>query len=288
MVCSNDYTVGWLCGRTETFLAAQLFLDTRHDVPIPQQPGDANSYTRGTIDEHNIVIAAPCQSGQSGTVDTAETAADMLSSFPCIKLLLLVGIAGGAPSETQDIRLGDVVVGTGGVSRYSINPPCLGQQLPTFLQDAITGCSEDQTLGSQLNDLIDSALSKYTRIRAEFKRPPLGTDRLFPSWIESSTNDSDNITPRQKRGNANEPVIHYGVVASGDAPVRDAHMRDELAAIHGALCFDTESAGAFGHASLAIRGISNYADSHKDDRWIGYAAMAAAACAKILLRLAPV
>lgn len=36
-----------------------------------------------------------------------------------------------------------------------------------------------------------------------------------------------------------------------------------------------------------IRGVSDYADSHKNDRWQRYAAASAAACAKELLLFVP-
>jgi nucleoside phosphorylase len=38
---------------------------------------------------------------------------------------------------------------------------------------------------------------------------------------------------------------------------------------------------------LVIRGICDYADSHKNKRWQAYAALAAAACAKELLLVIP-
>ncbi|RSL81850.1 hypothetical protein CEP52_017101 [Fusarium oligoseptatum] len=49
----------------------------------------------------------------------------MVRSFPALKFCLLVGIAGGAPSEQNDIRLGDVVVGipkgrSSGVVQYDL------------------------------------------------------------------------------------------------------------------------------------------------------------------------
>jgi nucleoside phosphorylase len=48
---------------------------------------------------------------------------DMLYSFLNIRIGLMVGIAGGAPSPNYDIRLGDIVVssrdgGKGGVFQY--------------------------------------------------------------------------------------------------------------------------------------------------------------------------
>ena len=50
------------------------------------------------------------------------------------------------------------------------------------------------------------------------------------------------------------------------------------------LCFEMEAAGLMTEfSSLVIRGVSDYADSHKNDGWQHYAAAAAAACTKELL-----
>ncbi|KAH2066982.1 hypothetical protein KXW21_005091 [Aspergillus fumigatus] len=50
------------------------------------------------------------------------------------------------------------------------------------------------------------------------------------------------------------------------------------------LCFEMEAAGIMTEfPCIAIRGISDYADSHKSDIWQNYAAAAAAGCAKELL-----
>lgn len=47
------------------------------------------------------------------------------------------------------------------------------------------------------------------------------------------------------------------------------------------LCFEIEAAGiATEFSCIVIRGISDYADSHKNDAWHRYAAAAAAACAR--------
>jgi hypothetical protein len=66
--------------------------------------------------------------------------------------------------------------------------------------------------------------------------------------------------------------------------MRDALIRDKLAAEKNVLCFEMEAAGPMNHfACLVIRGICDYSDSHKNKEWQGYAAMAAAAYAKDLL-----
>jgi nucleoside phosphorylase len=67
--------------------------------------------------------------------------------------------------------------------------------------------------------------------------------------------------------------------------MRDASVRDRLAAETDVLCFEMEAAGLMNHLPcLVIRGICDYSDSHKNTEWQGYAAMVAAAYAKDLLR----
>ena len=82
--------------------------------------------------------------------------------------------------------------------------------------------------------------------------------------------------------------IHYGTIASGDAVVRDGTVRDSLRDKFGILCIEMEAAGlSDDFPCLVIRGISDYADSHKNKIWQPYAAAAAAAYAKELLRKIP-
>ncbi|KAK0762687.1 hypothetical protein N5P37_005505 [Trichoderma harzianum] len=66
--------------------------------------------------------------------------------------------------------------------------------------------------------------------------------------------------------------------------MKDAILRDKLVANRGVLCFEMEAAGLMNHfPCLVIRGICDYSDSHKNDKWQGYAAMTAAAYARALL-----
>jgi nucleoside phosphorylase len=70
--------------------------------------------------------------------------------------------------------------------------------------------------------------------------------------------------------------------------MKDAEVRDRLAEEKDVLCFEMEAAGLMDQfPCLVIRGICDYSDSHKNDTWQGYAAMAAAAYAKDLLGLIP-
>lgn len=83
-----------------------------------------------------------------------------------------------------------------------------------------------------------------------------------------------------------DPEIHYGNIASGDLVIKGGFVRDLITKSLGKsfLCFEMEAAGLMNNfPCLVIRGICDYADSHKNDRWQNYAALAAAAYAKELL-----
>lgn len=71
--------------------------------------------------------------------------------------------------------------------------------------------------------------------------------------------------------------------------MKDVYIRDKLAEEEDVLCFEMEAAGLINHfPCLVIRGICDYANSHKNKAWQGYAAMAAAAYTKRLLaKIAP-
>lgn len=66
-----------------------------------------------------------------------------------------------------------------------------------------------------------------------------------------------------------------------NAKERDQYARDPELNV---LCFEMEAAGLMNNfPCLVIRGICDYSDSHKNDVWHKYAALAAAAYARELL-----
>ena len=77
-----------------------------------------------------------------------------------------------------------------------------------------------------------------------------------------------------------DPVIHYGLIASGNRVIKHGSTRDKLSQELGILCFEMEAAGLMDNfPCLVILGICDYADSHKNKQWQGYAAATAAAYA---------
>ncbi|EWZ28033.1 hypothetical protein FOZG_18259 [Fusarium oxysporum Fo47] len=313
MANPQDYTVGWICALTTEFVAAQAFLDEEHEDPREVAQNDNNNYALGRIGSHNIVIAV-LPDGKYGTAVAAAVARDMLGSFPNIRIGLLVGIGGGAPSPNRDIRLGDIVVssrdgGKGGVFQYDFGKTIQNQsfqetgfldQPPMVLRTAVSALKGRYELkGHRLNDDVEMALQNIKK-RRKYSRPPSSSDRLYRSDITHPSNsseccsmvcsdDSSHTVVRAERDEEDDyPAIHYGLIASTNQLMKDALMRDKLAAEKGVLCFEMEAAGLMNHfPCLVIRGICDYSDSHKNKEWQGFAAMVAAAYAKDLLRQIP-
>jgi nucleoside phosphorylase len=266
------------------------------------------------LGEHNVVIAV-LPDGEYGISSAASVARDMLHSFPNIRIGLMVGIGGGAPSQKHDIRLGDVVVsasrdGNGGVLQYDFGKTIHGlsfwstaflNQPPTVLRTAVSGLKAlYERKGHEFEGPIDNILEKNKKMKRKYGRPDPDSDRLYQSHVlhplhneccaRSCSDDLSKLIIRPERTeDEDNPAIHYGLIASANQVMKDALIRDKLTAEKDVLCFEMEAAGLMNHfPCLVIRGICDYADSHKNKRWQGYAAMTAAAYTKDLLcRIVP-
>ncbi|KAJ8106492.1 hypothetical protein OPT61_g9498 [Boeremia exigua] len=306
------YTVGWICAISTEYVAARAFLDEEHGGPHSVAEQDSNTYTLGKIGNHHVVIAV-LPAGEYGTVSAARVANDMLYSFPNVRVGLLVGIGGGAPTPKRDIRLGDVVVsapcnGTGGVLQYDFGKTIQEQkfkttgylnQPPVLLRTAVADLrARYEADGHRIPQTINGILKTKPRLRRKYGKPENG-DRLYKSSAVhpreseqacANTCSSADLIVRQARGvDEDNPTIHYGTIASANQLMKDALVRDTLAQDSNVLCFEMEAAGLVNSfPCLVVRGICDYSDTHKNKDWQGYAAMVAAAYAKDLLgRIAP-
>jgi nucleoside phosphorylase len=95
--------------------------------------------------------------------------------------------------------------------------------------------------------------------------------------------DTKSVVQRPvRKGSA--PRIHYGNIASGNEVMKHGTTRDKIAKEEGVICFEMEAARLMDNfRCLVIRGICDYADSHKNKIWQPYAAATAAAFARVLL-----
>lgn len=308
----QNYYVGWICALSTEAVAARAFLDEEHDGPESVAKHDNNAYTLGRIGKHNVVIAV-LPNGEYGIASAASVARDMLHSFPNVRIGLMVGIGGGAPTTKHDIRLGDIVVsspggGYSGVFQYDFGKTIQDQafrttgslnQPPTVLLTAISDLKgRYESDGHTIEEAILGILNKKPRLRKSYRLPDLSSDRLYKSeYVHpiheedciASCSDSSTLVIRTERTEEDDnPTIHYGLVASANSLMKDAILRDKLAKEKGILCFEMEAAGLMNNfPCLVIRGICDYSDSHKNKTWQGYAAMVAAAYAKDLLYRIP-
>ena len=193
----EQYTVGFICAIHSESIAASLFLDEEHDRPDYVSANDANNYTLGKMADHKVVIAV-LPEGEYGLSSATAVIKDMLNSFPNIRIGLMVGIGGGAPTTKNDIRLGDVVVsspkdGTGGVYQYDYGKLIQGQdfrqtgfldQPSTLVRTTVSGLkAQYQRKGHRIGMSIMALLEENPRLSKEFSCPGEGKDHLYKACL---------------------------------------------------------------------------------------------------------
>lgn len=305
----KHYQVAWICALPIEMASAKAMLDERHP-PLPNCPGDNNSYEFGRIGQHNVLIAG-LPVGQFSTSSAALVASEIRQSFGVVRIALLVGIGGGIPSRENDIRLGDIVVskpsrGTGGVIQYDFGKSLADGKFevtgsfnapPKLLLTALTRL---QARGeSHEHEFVRHLLPvPLTTVQPEYKYPGQILDKLFETnYRHKNEEDGSNAAcqnclsaflVRRPERKSTDPKVHYGIIGSGGSVVSDVDMRERLREQFGILCVETEAAGLMNDfPCLVIRGVSDYADSHKNKVWYRYAALTAAALAKELLHIIP-
>jgi nucleoside phosphorylase len=301
----QDYGVGWICALPLELSAAIAMLDEQHQ-DLPRAQGDDNTYILGRIGDHNVAMAS-LPIGEIGNNSAAQVASHMQRTFPLIKIGLLVGIGGGVPSPKHDIRLGDIVVSkpskeNGGVLQYDMfrNAPTRFVNFgflnapPRALRSVITTLKAWHEIPGQ-NKLSEYLSPNNPKLPPRFTYPQSEHDELFKQEYHHvgdrktcvGSCERAHVVMRIPR-DCVDPVVHYGVIASGNQIMENSVVRGELAARYGILCFEMEAAGLMNSfPCVVIRGICDYADSHKYKAWQPYAAATAAAYAKELLRLLP-
>ncbi|KAF5700481.1 pfs domain-containing protein [Fusarium mundagurra] len=105
-----------LCALTLEADAVEALFDGKWTGEYNRSEGDTNTYTRGIIDRHGVVLV---HMPGMGTTYSANVATCCRSTFPRISLALVVGICGGVPfaQDRTELLLGDVVI-SDGLVRY--------------------------------------------------------------------------------------------------------------------------------------------------------------------------
>ncbi|KAI7339299.1 hypothetical protein KC315_g1293 [Hortaea werneckii] len=298
----ESYNVGIICALHVELAALEATLDEEHGS-MEQIPGDDNAYTFGKIGAHNVVVAC-LAAGVTGKVSATAVAKDMMRSFP-IKVGLMVGICGGVWSKKADVRLGDVIVSQpdgmhGGVVQWDYGKwekDGVFRRTGTLSKPPLPLLSAVQRLkarhmqdDSEISKHLEQMFSKKPRMSIKFGHQGSDHDKLFKaSYGHVGGDDCRDCDPAEEEDDRPEredtnPMVHYGNIASGDAVIKDGPSRDRIAREEGILAFEMEAAGLMDRfPCVVIRGVCDYADSHKNKRWQPYAAATAACYCKELL-----
>lgn len=300
----DAFQVGWICALPIEAAAAAEMLDERFEILEEQDAADLNDYILGRIGKHYIVIAC-LLGGQYGTTSATTVANNMLRTFNSLQIGLMVGIGGGIPSTAHDIRLGDIVISgpqdtCGGVIQYDIDKINTDGEFkrtsslnspPRALSTAVSAMkAAGLTDDPRYPEYLQSAIGRTAQNRKIFGRPAARSDRLFharhdhPAGVNSCDGCLAEWEEVRDERDDNDPQPHYGIIASGNKVIKHGQIREQLHSETGALCYEVETPGLMLDIPyIVIRGINDYADSHKNKEWQGYAAMAAAALTKELL-----
>ena len=297
--------------------AARLVFD--EEYPQDEVKYKNAFYPGGRIGQHKVVMGVQTKPGLSQATLLAER---MLAGFPNIKYFLLVGIAGGVPKygpagATSQIVLGDVVISSprgnyGGVIQYDrgawqghghLNYQGHTNGVPQDLMMAVNNFRSEGWPNTKISETLNQMRVKLDEQRRyQYDDPGPLRDRLFNDEYDHKGTDTDDckgncdtefVNLRIDRGETakrriDEPRVHFGNIASSNQLQISATERNRILREHEAICFEMEAAGVMqDNPCVVVRGICDYADSHKNKGWQNYAAATAAACAKGLLSKIP-
>jgi nucleoside phosphorylase len=169
-------------------------------------------------------------------------------------------------------------------------------------QSKYPGAAEDKLYEATYRHKHHDVMTCTICACCEKNEDPVCNVALESSCVELGCNDVQQVTrsrlEKAEQTGANEssatcsetaeasnPKIHFGLIASGDLVMKSGFHRDEIAAKEKVIAFEMDGAGVWDNfPTVIIKGVCDYADSHKNKKWQRYAAATAAACMKAFLK----
>jgi nucleoside phosphorylase len=107
---------------------------------------------------------------------------------------------------------------------------------------------------------------------------------LVSTCKELQCDEQEMIHREPRSSSIRTPIIHIGAIASGDTVMKSGIQRDTIANELDVIAFEMEGCGVWEELPcLVIKGVCDYADSHKDKVWQKFAAASAASVAKAVI-----
>ncbi|RAL12416.1 purine and uridine phosphorylase, partial [Aspergillus homomorphus CBS 101889] len=277
-------------------------------------------YTTGRIGHHRIVMTSICPVDQ---VTAATVASRLSSNFPGLKVVFLVGLCGGVPTDPggTDMLFGDIIIGKSAVQHdfgrvypdgfsgktgVEDNPGRQGHRIRSFVAKLE---SMDDLIESSIDCHLKTLLPRAGRWKARYPdlhEGPFPTSDYGPQNYDvedcpfASECDShpasthceqlrcklQDIMSQEQFENQlrRHPIIHFGTIASGDVRIQHANDRNRLHNVADIKGFDVEASAVWEYVPcIPIKGVCHYVDSPRTEHRETYAAITATACAQAIM-----
>ncbi|KAF4960407.1 hypothetical protein FGADI_1054 [Fusarium gaditjirri] len=319
----DEYTVGWVCALSKEQTAATAMLDQRHaDLPKPpNDPNTYTLGSIGK--HNIVIACLPEGEIGTNVAATTATWMISTFPLIKFGLMVGIGGGIPPKVRLGDVVISTPVGHYPGVVQWDLGKAEEGGHFkqigslnnpPTSLRTALAKLkTENELSGSKIPKYLDELKQKWPRLVPKYLRAESLEDVLFKAdygHVSENKNTTDcDVTPDSDEGEEEEEEeeeeesckfcdraktvkrkirdmrVHYGLIASGNRVIKDATFRNKLKKdLDGVLCVEMEAAGLMNNfPCIVIRGICDYADSHKNKDWQEHAAAVAAAFAKELL-----
>ncbi len=298
----NQATIGVITALSEEYAAVIRVFECEPEISVPSPSGAGCTYSLARVGKHVVAVAMMADMANNMAAIRAQT---LKSHCHMVTDIVMVGIAGAVPNldkADDHVRLGDiVVVDRKGVIQYDLgkdtlvdsreehetrNPP--RPPSAAFLETAKRLEAYEKLGQYPWDDIIDVNIG---RLGNDWKRPSAKTD-----VIKDSPDEADpTIHPRdpKRQGRANKPRVFHGPIGSANILLKNYTRRDSLRdefqikaiEMEGSGIADSTWFGGIGY--FVVRGTCDYCNGNKGDSWHNYAALIAAAYARVLIEALP-
>jgi nucleoside phosphorylase len=286
-------TFGIVIALPYEFAAVEVMLDDRKDWRA-RGAGAGRRYVVGKIPARSggVHDVAGVLLPDTGNNQAAACAALLLEHFPEVRHIIMCGIAGGIPRPgvpEHDVRLGDIVItDRGGVIQYDFGKDEGGKWTPRY---------PPRPPGAELQEA-----TKLLDARAYRGERPWEGYLSRTVEIEGAERPADDLDakgnpvryPVDPPRRVGLPRVFFAPIASSGTLLKHEEKRDQLAQEHNVKAVEMEGSGIAdatwtrGEGYIVVRGVVDYCDLNKGDRWHKYAAVAAAAYTRALIESIPV
>ncbi|KAL3485915.1 hypothetical protein BJX62DRAFT_29395 [Aspergillus germanicus] len=287
-----------------------------------KQPRDDNAYVNGRIGNHNVVVCYMPGMGKGSAASVASSLKISYKRIEVALVVGICGGAPYL-SSGGEIFLGDVIISDsvvqydfgrqypGGFEKKTGVKYTLGRP-NTAIRSKLAGLNARRSR-KDLQEKLSRHLQTLQESLPGWSRPTVN-DVLFEVSYQHKHYDPKNtclcldsasedickvavdsmctilncdlarVCRRRLCTEHSTPSIHIGTFASADTVMKSGVHRDRLVESEGVIGFEMEGAGVWDNIPcIIIKGVCDYADSHKSKVWQAYAAATGAAAAKSFL-----